>query len=401
MANGFYMSQYQPMDYRGLIAGAGAPLSGLMGGVQEGVQLAGQIEEMRAARQQREMEQQRAQQQAGQQEEMQALSMQAAQGDPEAQQMLMALDPKAAMQMQQVINLQQQQGIAAEKAEKEASGAMGSLLLSGKKDMVRATYERAVARIRKEGDSEEELGLPNREVAKAMSDDELYNTIQGVGGQLEAYALGPEEAAEIRMRKAELGEKRTARMAKAAEKGDVSALPPIKDPGTGRKEFTGLSKDFRQVADSYRRIQAAGQNPSAAGDIALIFNYMKMLDPGSVVREGEFATAQNAASVPERIRAQYNRVKSGERLTDSTRTDFLNQADNQLKPAIKSQERREETFKKLAKKSGYDPEDIVIDFMGEMRPKKGKGAGKTAVETRTLPDGRVMVKYSDGTLGVQ
>jgi len=34
---------------------------------------------------------------------------------------------------------------------------------------------------------------------------------------------------------------------------------------------------------------------------------MKILDPGSVVREGEFATAQNSAGIPERIRAKYNR----------------------------------------------------------------------------------------------
>ena len=55
---------------------------------------------------------------------------------------------------------------------------------------------------------------------------------------------------------------------------------------------------------------------------------MKILDPGSVVREGEFATAQNTGSVPEGIRALYNRIISGERLTDQQRADFLGQARN-------------------------------------------------------------------------
>ena len=38
--------------------------------------------------------------------------------------------------------------------------------------------------------------------------------------------------------------------------------------------------------------------PDAAGDMALIFSYMKMLDPNSTVREGEYATAQDAGSIP-------------------------------------------------------------------------------------------------------
>jgi len=39
-----------------------------------------------------------------------------------------------------------------------------------------------------------------------------------------------------------------------------------------------------------------------------------MLDPGSVVRESEFATAQNAAGVPDQVRNMYNKVLSGTRL---------------------------------------------------------------------------------------
>jgi len=69
-----------------------------------------------------------------------------------------------------------------------------------------------------------------------------------------------------------------------------------------RDDFRSESKEFVKVRDAYGRILST--DASAAGDLALIFNYMKILDPGSVVREGEFATAQNSAGIPERIRAQ-------------------------------------------------------------------------------------------------
>lgn len=95
-----------------------------------------------------------------------------------------------------------------------------------------------------------------------------------------------------------------------------------------RKEFNSLPevKDFNKVRTSYDKVVLAGSNPSPAGDISMIFNYMKILDPGSVVREGEFATAQNAGGVDDMVRNQYNRLINGERLNEGQRNDFMNQA---------------------------------------------------------------------------
>jgi len=83
--------------------------------------------------------------------------------------------------------------------------------------------------------------------------------------------------------------------------------------GDYRKEFLGDAqvKDFKNVANATRQIVTLAQGDNTAmGDIGLIFSYMKALDPGSVVREGEQASAQNAAGVPEQIRNAYNRLAS-------------------------------------------------------------------------------------------
>ncbi len=90
-----------------------------------------------------------------------------------------------------------------------------------------------------------------------------------------------------------------------------------------RDEVNKSSIPFQQVNDSYGRILASAKDPSPAGDLALIFNYMKMLDPGSTVREGEFATAQNSGSLPEILRAKYNKIKNGKRLDPEQRADFV------------------------------------------------------------------------------
>jgi len=129
-----------------------------------------------------------------------------------------------------------------------------------------------------------------------------------------------------------------------------------------RKEFTGLSKEFIMQRDAIGRVQASAQDPSAAGDLALIFNFMKILDPGSTVREGEFATAENAAGIPERIRAKWNKAKAGERLTKKSRADFVGRANKLFKRADLQHQQRVKAFTGLAQKSGLPADQVTIDI---------------------------------------
>ncbi|MFV1644942.1 hypothetical protein VWZ82_13040 [Phaeobacter sp. JH20_41] len=153
-----------------------------------------------------------------------------------------------------------------------------------------------------------------------------------------------------------------------------------------RKEFSGLPsvQDFSKVQDSYDRIGASAEDPSAAGDLALVFNYMKMLDPGSVVRESEFATAANAAGVPDRIRNAYNRVLSGERLATEQRKDFVDRAGRLFNSQAGNYNDRANQYRGLAEQYGLSPDRIaqVVDLYGvepeaaaEALNAAGEGAG--------------------------
>lgn len=124
-------------------------------------------------------------------------------------------------------------------------------------------------------------------------------------------------------------------------------------------DYDAASKDYAKVSDSYRRIVASGKDPSAAGDLALIFNYMKILDPGSTVREGEFANAENSGGVSDRVRVQYNKALSGERLNDDMRKDFVNRAKKLYDSQADSQKMINEVYTKRAKAYGLDSENIV------------------------------------------
>ena len=104
-----------------------------------------------------------------------------------------------------------------------------------------------------------------------------------------------------------------------------------------RKEYNSLDevKAFKPVRAAFLKVKQSAEKPSAAGDLALVFNYMKILDPGSVVREGEFKTAADATAwlqkseadgvaIPAPIAQAIRKLKDGTILTDDQRKDFVN-----------------------------------------------------------------------------
>ena len=128
---------------------------------------------------------------------------------------------------------------------------------------------------------------------------------------------------------------------------------------TENKEFDSAFTSFRKVTNA-----ATKPDPTGADDIALIFGFMKVLDPNSVVREGEFATAQNSGSVPQSILAVYNQVLSGTRLTPDQRTNFLNSAQDQFSPYVELRNRLEDRYTNRASGLNVNVNNIFDPIVG-------------------------------------
>ena len=130
--------------------------------------------------------------------------------------------------------------------------------------------------------------------------------------------------------------------------------------GKLRKEYLDRSKEFVKVRDAFSTVMSTDATP--AGDMSLIFAYMKMVDPGSTVREGEFATAENAGSIPNNVRQMYNKAIDGTKLTESQRGDFRNQAGNIYTSRLGPQERLMNRYRELSQTYGLTPESVVYDY---------------------------------------
>ncbi len=151
-----------------------------------------------------------------------------------------------------------------------------------------------------------------------------------------------------------------------AAKGILTPEQKISQANVFRKEFDALAKDFRTIRDSFGRMKAAAVDPSGAGDIAVIFNFMKILDPGSVVRESEFATAENAAGVPDAIRNLWNKALTGEKIAFN-RDDFLNTAQRLIKSQESIQRDLIRKYTGLSKRYGLNPQDIITEVIGQQQ----------------------------------
>lgn len=138
----------------------------------------------------------------------------------------------------------------------------------------------------------------------------------------------------------------------------------FKDVQALRKEFTGLSriKNFSDVTEAYTRIIKSAKDPSAAGDLALIFNYMKVLDPASVVRESEFAAAAKAGGLGPRIQAAVEQIERGTRLAPEQRADFVNRATQLYQGAEEQARPIYQTYEEIAIARGFDPKKALPEF---------------------------------------
>jgi hypothetical protein len=83
-------------------------------------------------------------------------------------------------------------------------------------------------------------------------------------------------------------------------------------------KFSKAVVGYREAYEGYDRLMRALDVTSGVSDIAVIFSFMKSLDPRSVVREGEFQVAANAGGLWDRI-TNLEKALEGRLLTDNVR----------------------------------------------------------------------------------
>ena len=125
-----------------------------------------------------------------------------------------------------------------------------------------------------------------------------------------------------------------------------------------RKEFQVRSKVYGELGTTFSNIQSSATAQSGPGDIALITGFMKMLDPGSVVRETEFATARDTAGLYTRLENSLKKAESGQFLQPSQRNEFVNLAKQYLDSAQKKAGEDKKALGVVVKNYRLNPDNV-------------------------------------------
>jgi hypothetical protein len=133
----------------------------------------------------------------------------------------------------------------------------------------------------------------------------------------------------------------------------------IQNEAALRREYEDATKEYRNVRQAFQKVEASLGLATGIGDIGGIFGIMKVFDPTSTVREGEQASVQNSAGVPEYIRSLYNRAVSGELLTPEQRRDIIAVGNAQFGTYEQGYQGRVANFTRMANDYGIDPRNIV------------------------------------------
>lgn len=166
-------------------------------------------------------------------------------------------------------------------------------------------------------------------------------------------------------------------------------------PATGNSDIPTLineitddlykeSQTFNVQLANIGNVRQSITDPSPAGDMGLVYGYMKMLDPTSAVREAEYATAENARGVPASVRNVWNRLLNGQRLDEDQRKDFSTRAEKYFSQERSNQERRNQRFLARATNSGI-PAQVFSQFLLPLDPGGMAPAQATPVPSPATP----------------
>lgn len=131
------------------------------------------------------------------------------------------------------------------------------------------------------------------------------------------------------------------------------------DESALRTAFERLPSVQSYVTVVPQYISARQAADTRAGDLNLIYAFGKIMDPGSVVREGEMVMAQGTGAVTDRLRGVLGELDRRGRLSPATRADLLAELRTRRQQLATSYNQARGQYEGIAREYGFRPENVV------------------------------------------
>lgn len=153
-----------------------------------------------------------------------------------------------------------------------------------------------------------------------------------------------------------------------------------------REEFNAsqAAKDLAQSRPNVDAIRRAIRTDSRAADIDMVFAFAKLLDPNSVVREGEQLQLMRTGGVFDTVQGWINGLAGGQRLTPEVRQSIATQAEARWQSYAAAHDERLTYYRGLAEQNGFRP-DQIGRFAVERAPTTPEAGGTSSSPRDPLP----------------
>ena len=154
-----------------------------------------------------------------------------------------------------------------------------------------------------------------------------------------------------------------------ATKVDVK---PVIDMTGGQKGFENemklsgafkqepIYKDFNDMKSAYGQVVSSLAQGTPIGDVAGATKVMKLLDPGSVVRESELGIAMAAAGRMDLLQNYFNNLMTGQKLTPTQREDFQRLSNELYAAAGQAYNNKRGEYEQFGKTYGFKNLDTAL-----------------------------------------
>lgn len=198
--------------------------------------------------------------------------------------------------------------------------------------------------------------------------------------------------------------------------GEVKRLDPS-TPAPKFDEVSGLRKEIQQLPSYKNYAQAmpiyrsmfetAGRN-SKASDLNLVYGLGKIMDPTSVVREGEMVMVKNASSLPDWLQGVIASLNGGAALAPDTRRALMTEAYGRVQGYDQAFQQDAQMYQGIVERNRMNRADVIPDF-GAYKPweipsEKALEQNTSPIkvnspeEARKLPSGTSII-LPDGSIG--
>lgn len=155
----------------------------------------------------------------------------------------------------------------------------------------------------------------------------------------------------------QLSQKRAGASSVSVNTGQKGLDNTLKLRGDFRSE--PIYKAHQEVQSAYSQIQQSLKMASPVGDLAGATKIMKLLDPGSVVRESELGMAMAASGAMDRLTNYATNVVNGTKLTPTQRVDFQKLADALYMESGKQYNSKRGEYQGIAERNGLSVPDVL------------------------------------------